>query len=302
MIKEGKGQVSHSNMCYTTDMSRPLRLEFAGALYHVTSRGNWREAIYDDEEDRQRFLDLLGDVCDRFRWKIFAYCLMDNHYHLFIETRQGNLSRGMRQLNGVYTQWFNRRHAKGGHVFQGRYKAILVQRESYFLELSRYVVLNPVRAKMASRAEDWIWSSYLATIGKDPVPDWLCCDELLANFGSDLNQARREYVRFVDEGIGRSGPWMEIRNQILLGDDQFISGIGGMSTSGDLAEIPKAERQPLVKSLQEYQNDSATRDEAMAQAYRSGAYTMKQIAAFFSLHYMTVSRAVRKMEMLECET
>ena len=124
-------------------MSRPLRLEFAGALYHVTSRGNRREAIYDDEEDRQRFLDLLGDVCDRFRWKIFAYCLMDNHYHLFIETRKGNLSRGMRQLNGVYTQWFNRRHAKGGHVFQGRYKAILVQRESYFLELSRYVALNP---------------------------------------------------------------------------------------------------------------------------------------------------------------
>ena len=129
-------------------MARPLRIEFAGALYHVTSRGDRREDIYLDDGDRQLFLEVLEAVCERFNWEVHAYCLMSNHYHLLVETPDGNLSRGMRHLNGVYTQRFNRRHKKVGHVFQGRYKAILVQKENYLLELSRYIVLNPVRAGM----------------------------------------------------------------------------------------------------------------------------------------------------------
>jgi REP-associated tyrosine transposase len=133
-------------------MARPLRIEFAGALYHVTARGNNREAIFlgADEADREAFLEILGAICERFNWVCHAYCLMTNHYHLLIETPDANLSGGMRQLNGVYTQYVNRTHRRVSHLFQGRFKGILVEREGYLLELARYVVLNPVRAGMVS--------------------------------------------------------------------------------------------------------------------------------------------------------
>lgn len=136
-------------------MARPLRIEYAGALYHVTSRGDRREAIYRDDDDRLIWLDVFSQVCSRFLWRCHAWCLMDNHYHIVIETAEGNLSQGMRQLNGVYTQQHNRRHGLSGHVFQGRFKAILVQKEAYLLELARYVVLNPVRAGMVNDVVDW---------------------------------------------------------------------------------------------------------------------------------------------------
>jgi putative transposase len=131
-------------------VARPLRIEFPGALYHVTSRGNAREAIVRDDADRQMWLAVLGEVLSRGHWLCHAYCLMDNHYHLLVETPEADLSYGMRQLNGVYTQRFNRQHGRVGHVFQGRFKAILVERDSYLLELSRYIVLNPVRARMVT--------------------------------------------------------------------------------------------------------------------------------------------------------
>lgn len=127
-------------------MARPLRLEFPNALYHITSRADRRENIYDDDTDRIAFLETLGKVIADYNWLCHSYCLMDNHYHLIIETLDGNLSNGMRQLNGVYTQTTNRRHSRSGHLFQGRYKAILVDKNQYLLELARYVVLNPVRA------------------------------------------------------------------------------------------------------------------------------------------------------------
>ena len=134
-------------------MSRPLRLEIAGGLYHVTSRGDRREDIYHDDTDRLTWLAILAQTCERFNWQIHAWCQMNNHYHLIVETVEGNLSAGMRQLNGVYTQTVNRRHHRSGHVFQGRYKGILVERDSYLLELSRYVVLNPVRAGMVKHTK-----------------------------------------------------------------------------------------------------------------------------------------------------
>ena len=154
-------------------MSRPLRIELAGGLYHVTSRGDRRENIYENDADRSKWLAILGKVCERFNWRCHAYCLMDNHYHFVIETLEGNLSKGMRQLNGVYTQYFNRQYDRVGHVFQGRYKAILIEKETYLLELIRYVVLNPVRAKMVDRVEDWPWSSYHAMLGKEEFLPWL---------------------------------------------------------------------------------------------------------------------------------
>jgi REP element-mobilizing transposase RayT len=146
-------------------MARPLRLEFSGAVYHVTARGDRCEAIFLDDQDRQRFLGLLGREIGQQNWLLYAYCLMGNHYHLLLETPEANLTRGMRCLNGVYTQGFNRRYGLSGHVLQRRYKAILVDRDAYLLELSRYVVLNPVRAGLVTEVLLWPWSSYSATAG-----------------------------------------------------------------------------------------------------------------------------------------
>lgn len=170
-------------------MSRPLRLELAGGLYHVTSRGDGREAIYLDDGDRECWLAVLAAVCERYRWRCHAYCLMTNHYHLLLCTPEPNLARGMRQLNGVYTQRFNRAHRRVGHVFQGRYQAILVERDSYLLELSRYIVLNPVRAGMVRNPADWAWSSYRATCGLAACPPWLDTDGVLAAFSGQGRRA-----------------------------------------------------------------------------------------------------------------
>ena len=150
-------------------MSRPLRLEFPGALYHVTARGNARADIFLDDEDRDRFLLLLKDEIIQQGWRCYAWCLMDNHYHFLIETPEANLSRGMQRLNGRYTQSFNRIHQRVGHIFQGRYKAILVEKESHLLELCRYIVLNPVRAGMVDDVSQWQWSSYHDTLEKSGI-------------------------------------------------------------------------------------------------------------------------------------
>lgn len=146
------------------------------------------------------WLEIFAQVCARFNWVCHAWCQMTNHYHILIETPEANLSQGMRQLNGVYTQRLNRAHKRVGHVFQGRYKAILVERDSYLLELARYVVLNPLRAKMIKRLDAWSWSSYLVTCGQAPCPAWLQTDWILAQFGQRRANAVEKYVRFVHEG------------------------------------------------------------------------------------------------------
>jgi putative transposase len=163
-------------------MARPLRLEFAGALYHVTSRGDGREAIYLSDEDRLAWLETFAAVCSRFNWVCHAYCLMGNHYHVIVETPDANLSLGMRQLNGVYTQRFNRTHRRVGHVFQGRFKAILVDKDSYLLELSRYVVLNPLRAKMVRKLENYPWSS---AVGRNACGSDECGEQSVKESGRE---------------------------------------------------------------------------------------------------------------------
>src|SRR4029077_4364817 len=173
-------------------MARPLRIEFDGALYHVTSRGNERKAIFKDDTDRKLFLDTLARVKDRFHWICHAYCLMNNHYHLVIETPDGNLSRGMRQLNGVYTQAYNRRHDRAGHLFQGRFKGIVVQKETHFLEVCRYVVLNPVRAKAVRDPGKWKWSSYRATAERDSPNGCLTIKKVLSQFGRRYGRAQEK--------------------------------------------------------------------------------------------------------------
>ena len=277
-------------------MARPLRLEFAGALYHVTSRGDRREDIFVNDEDRNDWLDVLSSTCLRFNWLVHAFCQMSNHYHLLIETVDGNLSRGMRQLNGHYTQLINRRHGLVGHLFQGRYKAILVQKEAYLLELTRYVVLNPLRARRVRSLDDWPWSSFSYTSGQSAAPAWLDTDWLLGQFGGERSEAVKRYRRFVMAGKDLPSPMAAVRHQLLLGDDEFVQRHQSPLAVKRLREVSKAHRRTVAMTLPQYQAHYTDKDEAMARAYLSGAYTMALIAEHFDVHYMTVSRAVRKIE------
>ena len=277
-------------------MSRPLRLELAGGLYHVTSRGDGREDIYLSEADRRVWLDVFGQVCKRFNWVCHAWCQMSNHYHLLIETPEANLAQGMRQLNGVYTQRFNRAYGRVGHVFQGRYKAILVERDSYLLELARYVVLNPLRAGMVKRLETWPWSSYLATCGQAPVPAWLQPDWILAQFGRQRASVIHKYVEFVHEGARLPSVWTQLQGQIYLGSEIFVKKMQAhIERRPSLGEIPRAQRRMLTQPLTEFEQ-RYERNEAMARAYLSGQHTMAAIAGHFGVHYSTVSRMVASHE------
>ena len=275
-------------------MARPLRIEFAGALYHVTSRGDRQEAIYLEKADRQDFYDVLGEVCRRFNWWVYAECQMTNHYHLLVETPEANLARGMRQLNGVYTQRFNRRHKRVGHVFQGRYKAILVEKDAYLLELARYIVLNPVRARMVKTPKDWAWSSYRASAGLTEGPTWLCTDKLLATLGRVRHRAVERYRAFVAEGKNQPSPWETLTHQIYLGSDAFVEALQTRQLPDrDLSEIPIIQRRPSPPGLGYYKQHYGDRDQAIASAYAGGGYTLKEIGEHFGLHYSRISRIVR---------
>ena len=280
-------------------MTRPLRLEFSGAIYHVTSRGNARHKIYMDDEDREQFLVTLAWVVQRFGWLCHAYCLMDNHYHLMIETPEPNLSRGMRQLNGVYTQGFNRRHRKVGHLFQGRFKAILVERNSYLLELCRYVVLNPVRAKMVKSPQSYAWSSYRPTMGLDSIPPGLSTIWVLGQFAKTQAVARRRYADFVQSGVSQASPWGELKGQILLGGETFVEKLApALDAIVDLQEIPKRQRQlhrPTLRSVLVTSGSRRARNQSMAKAYLKHGFTLAQIGQAAGLHYATVSRIIQKL-------
>jgi len=294
-----RGQVLQSSTCELCSglCPDPLRIELASGLYHVTSRGDRREAIYRDDQDRTDWLAVLGEVCSRFNWRCHAYCEMTNHYHFVVETPDANLSKGMRQLNGVYTQWTNRRHGLVGHLFQGRFKAILVERDAYLLELARYVVLNPVRAAMVPEAGDWPWSSYRAMAGQEPAPAWLETDWVLGQFAEERSRARAGYAAFVRQGIGQPSVWESLRHQVFLGVDSFVQRHGVPSRPSErLREVPRAQRRPLAHPLADFAHRYPDRRDAMACAFQTGVYSMQEIADFFGVHYSTVSRAVRRLE------
>ncbi len=234
-------------------MARPLRIEYAGAVYHVTARGNGRQDIYLDDGDRTEFLEILSRAIDRNQWLCHAYSLMTNHYHLVIETCNPTLSRGMRYLNGVYSQYLNRKYKRVGHVFQGRYKGILVEKDSYLLELSRYVVLNPVRARMVRSAKDWPWSSYRATAGMVALPSWLTVDWVLGGFGRSRKKAIESYRQFVSDGNNQPSIWEELKNQIYLGSEQFVEDMQcKLNPEQSLENVPKPQKGLVKKPLSYY--------------------------------------------------
>ena len=177
------------------------RLQIEGGIYHVTSRGNRRQAIFEDRDGYALFLELLSRVVEIRAWRCHAYCLMPNHFHLIVETPAANLSAGMHQLKSGYVRWFNRRHAVEGHLFERRFWSVLVRGNAHLLELSRYVVLNPVRARLCPHPGEWSWSSYRDMVGVGPSADFLTRDWLLEQFGATPERARRAYAAFVAAGI-----------------------------------------------------------------------------------------------------
>ena len=281
-------------------MARPLRIEFPSAVYHVTARGNARQDIFLDDEDRLLFLRVLENVAVRFRLVVHAYCLMDNHYHLLLETPEANLSKALRQLNGVYTQAFNRRHARVGHVLQGRFKAILVDRDSYLLEVARYVVLNPVRAQLVKKPDGYRWSSFRASAGLDPAPPFLAVDWLLSQFAKQRAAARRRYWQFVLEGIGHSSPWEQLQGQILLGPAQFVERLSPMLQDKQRhKEIPRrqrlVDRPPLSRLLRPYaEKEREERDRAICAAHLDHGYSLAEIGSVLGLHYSTISKILKR--------
>ena len=234
-------------------MSRPLRLEFSGALWHVTARGNERKAIYRDYEDRRDWLELLGTVVGDWNWKLHAYVLMPNHFHLLVETPDMTLSDGMRQLNGVYTQAFNRKHKRVGHLFQGRFKGILVSEDTHLIELLRYIVLNPVRARLCRHAGQWAWSNFRATAGKSRQPKWLDVNRTISLFSAGSRTlGRRRYAEFVHSARDiEYQPWEQLRGQIFLGDEDFAQAMQARIEDNQTAapEVPRVQRNPARPGL-----------------------------------------------------
>ena len=281
-------------------MARPLRIEFPGAVYHVTSRGNARMPIFEDDEDRVRFLAILGEVLRRFNWLCHAYCLMDNHYHLLVETIDGNLSLGMRHLNGVYTQRFNRRRGRVGHVFQGRFKGILLERESHLLELCRYVVLNPVRGGAVREPGHYRWSSYRATAGLERKPGFLTVAWILGRFDERRGVARKEYRRFVLAGKRDPSPWERLKAQCVLGGRGFLEKISpALKDKSAIVEIPRRERfvsRPALEDLLggEASKSRSKRDRAVVAANLEHGYSLSEIGRHLGLHYTTISKIVRR--------
>jgi REP element-mobilizing transposase RayT len=280
-------------------MARPLRIEYAGAVYHITSRGNERKPVFKSDQDRINFLNTLQHVNKRYNWICHAYCLMDNHYHLLIETPDANLSLGMRQLNGVYTQLFNKLHGRAGHLFQGRYKSIVIQKDSHLLEVCRYVVLNPVRAKMVEIPDAWKWSSYRATAGRESPHACLTINWILRQFSGKRAKAEHEYRQFVQQGIGKA-IWTEVRGQAILGEEEFGDKLAGhLRKHKDIPEIPKSQRyanRPALAKMftEKLIRDKQKRDRKISEAVEKHLYSQREIAAHLGLHYSSVSRIINE--------
>ena len=281
-------------------MARPLRIEYPGAVYHITSRGNEKKPVYKNDQDREDFLSTLNQVNKRYHWLCHAYCLMDNHFHLLIETLEGTLSLGMRQLNGVYTQKFNKRHGRVGHLFQGRYKAILIQKDSHLLEVCRYVVLNPVRARLVEEPGGWRWSSYGATAGEANPPACLTTSWVLRQFSSKRRKAEREYRQYVRLGMGRESIWKEVKGQAILGEDDFVGGLTDyLGKHRDVPEIPKSQRyaaRPALEKLFEGSilGERAERDRMIREAVEKFGYTQRAVADHLGFHFTYVSRILNE--------
>jgi REP element-mobilizing transposase RayT len=257
-------------------------------VVHVIARGNERGPIVRDDHDRQAFLSIFARAVARYEWLCHTYCLMDNHYHLLLEVPLGNLPIGMRHVNGVYAQRYNRRYERSGHLFQARYRSILVEKDAHLLSVSRYIVLNPVRAGIVQRPEDYPWSSYRATAGLECVSPFLTTDWLLSQFSSTRRLAQALYRAFVAAALDDPAVAGE-----RVGSEEFLALELGRHDV--LSEVPRVQLQPLRRPLAEV---FATERAPIATAYRVHHYRLHEIAAHLGCHYSTVSRALEREEAM----
>ncbi len=280
------------------NMARTLRVEFPGALYYLCTQGNNKQNIFDDDRDRELFLEVLAGVVEKYHWICHAFCLMENHYILLIETPDGNLSLGMRQLNGVYTQTYNKTHNKTGHLFQGRFSSLVVEKETFLLKVCRETVLAPVRSKEVNHPRAWRWSSFPATIGMAKPPDFLNTDWILGRFGENIKDARHGFTEFIVKGIDEEPPWGSVRGRILLGSDAFIDRIKVfLEGKESVEEYPLAERfatRPTLEALFKGVTNKEERNRQLYAAHVTCGYSLKEIGRFLGIHYSTVSKALKK--------
>jgi len=304
-------------------MGRPLRIEYPGALYHITSRGNERKKIFLDDGDRTRFLEILADYHHRYDIRIHSFVLMENHYHLMLETPQGNLLKVMHGINGRYTGYFNRKYSRAGHLFQGRYKGIVVDKDGYLLQLSRYVHLNPAKAGIVEKPEHYLWSSYRGFIGKGKKYDWVEYSWILGQFGIDEQNASRDYKRFVDAGLKdeQGSPFIALQGRVILGNEMFLEKtrnlLAGKRISREVVERKKLRVVPLPDKIITAVADTCGVKEERITASRCKNNMAKKVAIYFmyqysglgnteigelfgGIHYSAVSKAVTrlKQEML----
>ena len=289
-------------------MARPLRIEFDGAVYHVTSRGDERKEIFKTVSDRQQFLSYLSSATTRYGAAIHCYCMMGNHYHLFLQTPQGNLSQIMRHINGAYTTYYNVKRHHAGHLFQGRYKAIVVEADQYALELSRYLHLNPVRAGMVEAPEHYRWSSYSSYIGIEQPPPWLDVDFVLGMFSADLPARQQRYREFIEDLIGKEydSPLQHTVASTILGSSDFVETIMDDYLEQDIErpDVPAVRAlnrrfavENIIGKTQELVDDpKLAREVALHICHRYSGEMLKNIGAHFGLGDSAVVKASTRLE------
>jgi REP element-mobilizing transposase RayT len=299
-------------------MARQWRITFPGAFYHIMSRGNERQDIFRCDDDRKMFLDLIGDFSERFEIDVFAYVLMDNHFHLLLRTREANLPKAMQWLGTTYTRKFNNRHDRSGHLFQGRYKSILVENDQYMLHLSCYIHRNPLRAGIISRLADYRWSSYPSYGYARKTPKWLDTSlilNLMTNSRTDPHLEYREKVQqYSDE---TKNIWEDVENGLIYGSEDFVTDIRSRFLSEDKnPELPQCNQIAKTITTRQLLNNAAAalnfdlkaaatgkrvtpedkdkRDLLIFLLWESGRLTNKEIGSYFGLTYSSVSRRVAK--------
>ena len=290
-------------------MARPLRIEYPGAFYHITSRGNEQNNIFKNDRDYERFLTYIETSVQRYRAIIHAYCLMNNHYHLLLETPMGNLSQIMRHINGAYTTYYNTKRQRAGHLFQGRYKAILIEADEYAEELSRYIHLNPVRAGIVEKPEEYQWSSYQYYIGKKQIPKWLTKDYILSYFGREA-AAQKKYSAFVNALIGKKydSPLKETVASSILGGNEFVNDIKERYLSEKkadrnlpaLRELRKTAIEEIIGEVEKIlgKNEAISRKAGIYLSHRYSGSVLREIGEYFGIGESAVSQESRRFRLI----
>ena len=275
-------------------MSRALRIEYPGAFYHVTARGNERKAIFKAKENYEKFIGYLESATERYGAKIHCFCFMPNHYHLLLETPRGNLHTILHHLNTSYTNYFNAKMRRAGHLFQGRYHAILVEKDSYALELSRYIHLNPVRARLVSDPSRYAWSSYSVYVGMGKGLEWLEKGFILSQISSDERRAQRGYEKYVKEGARQKmeRPLEKVVGSTVLGSEGFIEWVRARwiekkDVSRDVPALRSLVRWPdlsmILKETEKVfgRRTAESRRVALYFSHRLSGVSLRQIGKFF---------------------